>query len=194
MTHFRILEEHWVLAGSGRTGSRDQNQRFNKRIRIRKQQLLLSLNQGEQQQTSFGLWSQPALVLDISRSRLSKAKKRHCSSPNQQQQQRRPHCSPEEETEPWGHSLSQEVPHKPPYVLRCGDRHLVGRVQFAGAVLSEERHGHKHTPGETERNRTQLGGAGGDKGEEKAREETEHKMKSYRETGGYGMAVQKANC
>lgn len=42
------------------------------------------------------------------------------------------------------HSLSQEVPHKPPYVLRCGDRHLVGRVQFAGGVLSEKRHSQKN--------------------------------------------------
>lgn len=44
------------------------------------------------------------------------------------------------------HSLSQEVPHKPPYVLWCRDRHLVGRVQFAGGVLSEKRHSQKKTP------------------------------------------------
>lgn len=49
-----------------------------------------------------------------------------------------------------------------------------------------------NTPGAAKQNNTTRG-AGGDKGEEKAREETEHKTKSYRETGGYGMAVQKAN-
>lgn len=42
------------------------------------------------------------------------------------------------------HSLSQEVPHKPPYMLWCRDRHLVGRVQFAGGVLSEKRHSQKN--------------------------------------------------
>lgn len=60
-----------------------------------------------------------------------------------------------------GHSLSQEVPHKPPYVLRCRDRHLVGRVQFAGAVLSEERHSHKHPPDKTKQhNSGDRGGTG----------------------------------
>lgn len=82
-----------------------------------------------------------------------------------------------------GHSLSQEVPHKPPYVLRCRDRHLVGRVQFAGAVLSEERHSHKHPPDKTKQhNSGDRGGTGqvGRKSEEGNRTQNEKLQRDRR--------------
>lgn len=90
------------------------------------------------------------------------------------------------------HSLSQEVPHKPPYVLRCGDRHLVGRVQFAGGVLSEKRHSQKN-PARTKQNNSWNHDVTVWTERRSEEGKKRHKMKSYRETGDYGMAIKKAN-